>query len=122
MIKITLCIRSISLKSVSTNLRSTMGSFGPKGGPPCERCQQLPSVYHSDRFGLMCNRCLLDHDNIHWAAYLCRKYRTHPFLGNAIIMVNVGEFILGNGLRDYCRCGECNPNWFLRGWTCYGDN
>ena len=122
MIKITLCIRSISLKSVSTNLRSTMGSFGPKGGPPCERCQQLPSVYHSDRFGLMCNRCLQEDDNIHWAAYWGRKYRTHPFLGNAIIMVNVAEFILGTGLKDYCRCGECNPNWFLRGWTCYGDN
>ena len=59
--------------------------------------------------------------NIHWAAYWDRKYRTHPFLGNAIIMVNVAEFILGTGLEDYCRCGECNPNWFLRGWVCYGD-
>ena len=35
-----------------------MGSFGPRGGPPCKRCNKLPSVYHSDQFGLMCNKSL----------------------------------------------------------------
>ena len=54
-----------------------------------------------------------------WAVYLGRKYRTHPFLGNPIIMFNIAGFILGTGLDWYCRCGECDPNWFLRGWVCY---
>ena len=98
-----------------------MGSFGPKGGPPCERCHQLPSVYHSDAFGLMCHRCLQDDDNMHWASYLNRKYRTHLFIGNSIIMINVAGFILGTGLHNYCRCGDCDPNWFLHGWVCYPD-
>ena len=35
----------------------TMGSFGPEGGPPCERCRELPSVFHCDSQGLLCNRC-----------------------------------------------------------------
>ena len=39
-------------------LFSTMGSFGPEGGPPCERCRELPSAYHCDSQGLLCNRCL----------------------------------------------------------------
>ena len=96
-----------------------MGSFGPEGGPPCEMCHQLPSVYHSDAYGLMCYRCLQENDNMCWAVYLGRKYRTHPFLGNPIIMFNIAGFILGTGLDWYCRCGECDPNWFLRGWVCY---
>ena len=78
-----------------------MGSFGPEGGPPCERCHQLPSVYHSDAYGLMCYRCLQDDDNMCWASYLNFKYRTNPWLNR------------------YCQCGECDPNWFLRGWVCY---
>ena len=88
-----------------------MGSFGPRGGPPCVTCKLLPSVYHSDLFGLVCNRCLQDDDNIHWAAHRGRKYRTHPVLGDAIMMVHIAELILGNGLESYCHCGECNPNW-----------
>ena len=56
-----------------------MGSFGAKGGPPCETCKLLPSVYHSDTYGLMCNKCLQDDENIQWAAYWGRKFRTHPF-------------------------------------------
>ena len=59
-------------------------------------------------------------DNFQWAAYWGRKFRTHPFFGDAIIMIHVAEFMLGTGLEDYCRCGECNPNWFLHGWVCYG--
>ena len=98
-----------------------MGSFGPKGGPPCETCKHLPSVYHSDRYGLMCNKCLQDDENIQWAAYWGRRFRTHHFFGEAIITVHVAEFILGTGLEHYCHCGECNPNWFLRGWVCYWD-
>ena len=99
-----------------------MGSFGAKGGPPCERCKQLPSVYHSDTFGLMCNRCLQDDDNNHWVAHWSRKYRTHAVVGDAIITVHVAESLLGTGLDYYCHCGECNPNWFPRGWVCYGDD
>ena len=67
-----------------------MGSFGPKGGPPCERCQQLPSVYHSDRFGLMCNRCLQEDDNVHWAAYWGRKYRTDRQALDRLVLSTLG--------------------------------
>ena len=49
-------------------------------------------------------------------------YRTHTFFGdvnNWIVTVRIAEFLLGTGLDYYCHCGECNPNWFLRGWVCY---
>ena len=38
-------------------------------------------------------------DNFHWAAYWGRKFRTHPFFGDAIIMIHVAEFMLGTGLK-----------------------
>ena len=102
-----------------------MGSFRPIGGPPCEICHELPSAYHSDSDGswgtMLCYRCVQDDDNMCWASYLNRKYRTHPFLDNPIIMFNVAGFILGTGLQNYCYCGECDPNWFLHGWVCYPD-
>ena len=125
---ITSCLHRVSLKKQG-NLKallesfklSTMGSFGPEGGSKCERCHQLPSVYHSDAFGLMCNRCMQDDNNMQWALYLNRKYRTHLYISNSIIMNNIAGFILGTGLHYYCRCGDCDPNWFLHGWVCYPD-
>ena len=93
--------------------------FGPEGGPPCDVCHQLPSVCPGDARGLMCHRCLQDADNMRWAYYLNFKYRTNPGLADPIIMFNVAGFILGTGLNRYCQCGECDPNWFLRGWVCY---
>ena len=35
-----------------------MGSFGLKGRPPCDRCKELPSVFHCDAQGALCNRCV----------------------------------------------------------------
>ena len=125
---ITSCLHRVYLKKQG-NLRallqslelSTMGSFGPKGGPPCQTCHQLPSVYHSDFSGLVCHRCMQDGDNMDWASYINRKYRSHLYLADPIVTTNLAAFILGTGLEQYCRCGRCNPNWFLCGWVCYPD-
>ena len=122
MTMITLCLHTLSLKVPKRELVSAMGSFGPRGGPPCNRCKQLPSVYHSDEFGLLCNRCLQDESNNHLAEYWGHMHRTHPVLGDTIVTVHIAEFLLGTGLDAYCYCGECNPNWFLRGWVCYDCN
>ena len=122
MTMITLCLQRVLLSNPQHELVFSHGKFWTKGGPPCKICMLLPSVYHSDTYGLMCNKCLQDDENIHWAAYWGRKFRTHHFFGEAIITVHVAEFILGTGLESYCHCGECNPNWFLRGWVCYWDN
>ena len=99
-----------------------MGSFGAEGGPPCRRCSQLPSVYHSDEFGLLCNRCLQDFTNNHLIARWREITRTHPVLSDTEVTHHIAEFVLGNGLDAYCYCRECNPNWFLHGWVCYGCN
>ena len=56
-----------------------------------------------------------------WAFYLNRKYRSHPYLADPIVTINIAGFILGTGLEKYCRCGDCDPNWFLCGWVCYPD-
>ena len=93
--------------------------FGPKGGPPCKVCHQLPSVCHCDARGLVCHRCLQKDDNECWAYHFNWKYRTNPLLGDPIIMFDVAVFILGAGLIRYCQCDGCDPNWFLRGWVCY---
>ena len=88
-------------------------------------CHELPAAYHNDADGswgtMLCYRCDQDDDNMCWASYLNRKYRSHLYLANPIVMINIAGFILGNGLSNYCYCGECDPNWFLRGWVCYPD-
>ena len=94
-------------------------SFGPKGGPPCEVCHQLPSVRRCDARGYVCHRCLQKAENKCWADHQNWKYRAHPLLGDPIIMFNVAALILGTGLNRYCQCDGCDPNWFLRGWVCF---
>ena len=102
-----------------------MRSFRPIGGPPCVICHELPAAYHNDADGswgtMLCYRCDQDDDNMCWASYLNRKYRSHLYLANPIVMINIAGFILGTGLDNYCYCGNCDPNWFLYGWVCYPD-
>ena len=95
---------------------------GPRGGPPCERCGQLPSVCYSDTFGLMCFRCPQNDKNRILMAHWGKIYRTHPVLGDVGITRHIVEFLWSDGLYRYCSCGQCNPNWFLHGWVCYDCN
>ena len=126
---IPLCLRHVSLNKLGilssmleTTLLTTMGSLGPNGYPQCETCHQLPLVYHSDFVGFVCLRCMQNEDNIDWALYINRKYRSHLYLADPIVTTTMACFILGTGLEQYCQCGRCNPSWFLRGWVCYGDD
>ena len=95
-----------------------MGSFGP----PCDTCGLLPSVYHAHGEGFLCNRCFQDVENRECVAELRRKCIAHPVFGDSLITIHIVEFLQGTGLEYYCHCGGCNPNWFLRGWVCYGDD
>ena len=99
-----------------------MTGFGPRGGPPCNRCRQLPSVFYSDLFGLMCHRCHQSDTNRYLIEHWSMIYRTHPLLGDTGITRHIAEFLWGDVLSGYCSCGECNPNWFLCGWVCYDCN
>ena len=97
----------------------TMGSFGPEGGPPCELCRELPSVYHRDGEGLLCNRCLQSFENTRRAEGWSTIFRRHPVLREQIITFSVAEYLWGDGIDAYCRCGECSSSWFLKGWICW---
>ena len=96
--------------------------FGPRGGPPCNRCRQLPSVVYGEVFDLICHRCHQADTNFYLIAHWSMIYHTHPLLNDIGITRHVAEFLWGDGLSKYCSCGECNPNWFLRGWVCYDCN
>ena len=96
-----------------------MGSFGPRGGPPCEQCRQLPSVYHCDVLGLLCNRCLQGNMNKQLTEWWGNLFREHPVMSDTAITRTIAEYVWGDGLEAYCYCGRCNPNWFLRGWICW---
>ena len=96
-----------------------MGSFGPRGGPPCEQCRQLPSVYHCDVLGLLCNRCLQGNMNKQLTEWWGNLFREHPVMSDTAVTRTIAEYVWGDGLEAYCYCGRCNPNWFLRGWICW---
>ena len=91
-----------------------MGSFGPAGEPPCELCRELPSVYHRDGEGLLCNRCLQSFENTRRAEEWSTIFRRHPVLREQIITFSVAEYLWGDGIDAYCRCGECSSSWFLK--------
>ena len=96
-----------------------MGSYGPRGGPPCEQCRQLPSVYHCDVLGLICNRCLQGNMNKQLTEWWGKLFREHPVMSDTAVTRTIAEYVWGDGLEAYCYCGRCNPNWFLRGWICW---
>ena len=96
-----------------------MGRFGPRGGPPCEQCMELPSVNQCKVPGLLCNRCLQGSMNKQKTVWWAAIYRGHPVLSDPIIMQPIAEYVWGNGLDVYCHCGQCKPRWFLHGWICW---
>ena len=103
----------------ASEVHEWLTGVGPDGGPPCEQCWELPSVYHSDVIGLMCHRCLQSDSLAHLVGLLGNLLRNHRVFGNAEIARNIAEHVWGDGLENYSYCGACNPNWFLRGWKCW---
>ena len=86
---------------------------------PCERCWQLPyAMYSMKREDLFCYRCMqLETNQVltrRWSLLL----RTHRVFGDIGITRAIVELLLGDGLHMYCTRGQCNHNWFLRGWVC----
>ena len=114
---------SSNAKPLSSNFGSclvwAMGSFGPRGGPPCEQCMELPSVYHCDLLGLLCNRCLQGNMNKKMTEWWGTIFREHPVLNDPTITQSIAEYVWGDGLDAYCYCGKCKSRWFLKGWICW---
>ena len=106
----------------ASEVHEWLTGVGPNGGPPCEQCWELPSVYRNDIKGLMCHRCIQNDTLDQLVGFWGHLLRNHRVFGNAEIARNIAEHVCGTGLEDYCYCGECDPNWFLRGWICWTPN
>ena len=94
-------------------------AFGPRGGPPCQKCDELPGISHHRDYGLICARCQQDIDSNQISWYWSVMHRNHRVLRDFGVTRQIADFIWGDGLSIYCYCGECDDSWFLRGWICY---
>ena len=106
----------------ASEVHEWLTGVGPNDGPPCEQCGELRSVYRCDIKGLMCHRCLQSDSLDQLVAFWGQMFRNHRIMSNAEIARIIADQLWGDGLEPYCYCGECNPNWFLRGWVCYDCN
>ena len=93
--------------------------FGPRGGPPCAICHELPSISFLPNVGRICARCKQDSDSNQISWYWCEMHRNHRVLRDFGITRQIVDFIWGDGLSIYCYCGQCDDSWFLHGWVCY---
>ena len=93
--------------------------FGPRGGPPCTICHELPSISVLPNVGRICARCKQDSDSNQISWYWCVMHRNHRVLRDFGITRQIVDFIWGDGLSIYCYCGQCDDSWFLHGWVCY---
>ena len=79
--------------------------FGPRGGPPCTICHELPSICVMPNVGSVCARCQQYSDSNQIAWYWCVMHRNHRVLRDFGITRQIVDYIWGEGLSIYCYCG-----------------
>ena len=85
----------------------------------CRACKELPAAFRDARIGgRVCYRCLQGYANKRMTQVWCTMLRQHRVMCDMSLTRSIAEFLWGDGLMDYCGCGLCRREWFLRGWWC----
>ena len=69
------------------------------------------------RICLQCLHDILYKRRMRWWNFV---FHGHLILDNPDFAFRITSYLWRTVRFQNCRCGDCDPSWFLRGWRCWG--
>ena len=75
---------------------------------------------HYEAIRIICLQCLhnvIYNGHMQWWKFISRG---HLILDNPDFASRITSYLWRTVCWQNCRCGDCEPSWFNRGWRCWG--
>ena len=114
---------NVAEDSRGPNCKECMINSGVPVQVACQRLTMAENIYMRNYYGtlrLICFQCLhsiIYNSHMQWWKFISRG---HVILDNPDFASRITSYLWRTVCWQNCRCGDCDPSWFIRGWRCWG--